>query len=139
LQLRGHIEVRVPGIAVKRAKLGDSTDLLYWLRCRLEAPPWERAPRLDAVFINSVPAIQASQQRDEVLGASSARPNQSFTLSARPVLPATTEDVVKTRDGGRVTIPSLRLEVDEGSGPQPWQEVPDFYASGPDDPHFILN
>lgn len=139
LTLDGHIELRGPGIAARRAKLGDSADLLYWLRCRVEAPTWERSPRLDAVLINCVPAIQASQQRDEVLGTSTARPNQSFALSVRPVLPAITEDVVVTSDGRRVTIPSLRLEVDEGSGPQPWQEVPDLYASGPDDPHFVLN
>lgn len=135
----GHIDIRGPGIAARRGKLGDSTELLFWLRCRLEAPTWERAPRLDAVLINSVPAIQASQQRDEVLGASNARPNQIFALAARPVLPAITEEIVTTADGRRVTIPSLRLEIDEGSGAQPWQEVSDFYASGPDDPHFVLN
>lgn len=135
----GHIELRGPGTAVRRAKLGDSAESLYWLRCRVESSSWERVPRLDAVLINAVPALQASALRDEVLGASDASPNQSFALAHRPILPAVAEEIVTTADGRRVTVRSLRLEVDEGAGPLPWQEVPDFFASGPDDPHFTLN
>ena len=31
------------------------------------------------------------------------------------------------------------LEVDEGAGPLPWREVPDFYTSSADDRHYTLN
>lgn len=135
----GLIELRGPGVSARKAKLGDVAEPLYWLRCRLEAPTWERAPRLDAVLINAVPARQATAQRDEVLGASDARPHQSFALARRPVLPAIAEETVPGADGEPVTIQSLRLEVDEGAGPLPWQEVPDFFASRPADAHYTLN
>lgn len=135
----GHIELRGPGGAALRARLGDCADSLYWLRCRIDSSAWERAPRLDALLINAVPALQASEQRDEVIGASDASPGQAFALARRPILPAITEEVVAAAEGRKVTILSLRLEVDEGAGPQPWQEMPDFFASGPDDPHFTLN
>jgi predicted phage baseplate assembly protein len=40
-----------------------------------------------------------------------------------------------------VTVTSLWLEVDEsGKGDfRPWQEVPDFFGSEPDDPHYVLD
>lgn len=135
----GHVVLRGPGASVRKAKLGDAAGQYYWLRCRVEAPGWDRSPRLDAVLVNCVPAIQAAQQSAEVLGLSDARPNQSFALGARPVLAIESPETIVTGDGRSVTITSLRLEIDEGDGPQAWQEVPDFYASGPDDPHFTLN
>lgn len=135
----GHVVLRGPGGSARKAKLGDVAAQLYWLRCRVETPQWDRSPSLDAVLINCVPATQASLQTGEVLGLSTGRPNQSFALSARPVLANATPDIATGEDGGRIEITSLRLEVDEGQGPQVWQEVPDFYASGPTDPHFTLN
>ncbi|WP_157217414.1 putative baseplate assembly protein [Flavisphingomonas formosensis] len=135
----GHIVLRGPGAAARKAKIGDVADQLFWLRCRVEAPGWDRAPRLDAVLINCVPAMQASLMQDEVLGLSNARPGQSFALAARPVLMLDAPEQVVGADGAGMTVTSLRLEVDEGAGPAVWQEVPDFYGSGPDDPHFTLN
>ncbi|HEX8224030.1 MAG TPA: putative baseplate assembly protein [Allosphingosinicella sp.] len=135
----GHLVLRGPGGAARLAVRGDVATPLYWLRCRVEAPGWERAPRLDSVLINTVEAIQASARRDEVVGRSDASPGQQFALATRPVLPATGAEKVATADGRSVDILSLRLEVDEGSGFTAWQEVADFHASGPDDPHFTLN
>lgn len=135
----GHIVLRGPGSAARLATRGDVTKPLYWLRCRVEEPGWERAPRLDAVLINAVEAIQASSQRDEVVGRSDASPGQAFALANRPVLPAVVEERVIADDDRSVDILSLRLEVDEGSGFTPWQEVADFHASGADDPHYTLN
>jgi predicted phage baseplate assembly protein len=135
----GHITLRGPGAACRLAKLGDVTAPLYWLRCRLEAPNYERAPRLDAVIINTVPAMQAATNRDEIVGASNGRPDQSFGLAGRPVLPAVEEEWVDGAYGRRVQITSLTLEIDEGQGFAAWQEVDDFYASGPSDPHYVLN
>lgn len=135
----GHIMLRGPGASARQAKLGDVTTPLYWLRCRLEAPNYERAPRLDAVLINTVPAIQAATNRDEIVGASNGRPDQTFALPSRPVLSAIDEQMVDGGYGRRIRIKSLRLEVDEGQGFAAWQEVDDFYSSGPEDPHYVLN
>ncbi|SIT58623.1 conserved hypothetical protein [Mesorhizobium prunaredense] len=135
----GHITLRGPGASARLAKLGDVVTPLYWLRCRLEVPNYERSPRLDAILINTVPAMQAATSRDEIVGASDGRPDQTFALQDRPVLPAVEEEWVDGAYGRRVLIKSLRLEIDEGQGFATWQEVDDFYGSGPDDPHYVLN
>ncbi len=65
---------------------------------------------------------QAETVRDEVLGGSNGRRDQVFRLASAPVL----------RD-------TLRLEIDEGSGPEIWTRVDDFFGSGPADLHYMLN
>jgi predicted phage baseplate assembly protein len=46
---------------------------------------------------------------------------------------------VRRGDGRWVTVESLRLEIDEGSGFEVWQEVDDLGGSGPGDPHYLLD
>ena len=135
----GHVVLRGPGSAARKAKLGDAAGQYYWLRCRAEGPDWDRAPRLDAVLVNCVPAIQAALHQDEILGLSDARPDQGFALGTRPVLALDAAETVTNADGSRAIVTSMRLEIDEGSGAQVWQEMPDFYASAPDDQHFTVN
>ena len=135
----GHIFIRGPGPLARLAKLGDEKAQLFWIRCRLERPTYERAPRLDTISINTVPAIQASTFRDEVVGTSNGRPDQKMALANRPILPSIDKTVFGGAYGRQVTIRSVRLEIDEGQGPLVWQEVDDFYASTPEDPHFVLN
>src|SRR5258708_33335053 len=107
---------------MKKDKSGEAPGELFWLRVRVEAAGYERPPLLDAVRTNTIGATQAQTQRDEVLGGSSGRPDQIFPLAFTPVLNGT-----------------LRLEVDEGQGFQPWTQVADFFASTADDSHFVLN
>ncbi len=95
---------------------------LYWLRAELVDSQYERPPVLQAVRPNTVALTQMETVRDEVLGGSTGRPEQAFRVSSTPVLRGT-----------------LELEVDQGSGPEVWQEVQDFLASGPRDPHYVLN
>ncbi|MDJ0628977.1 MAG: putative baseplate assembly protein [Rhodobacter sp.] len=135
----GHIVLRGPGGAAKRATSGDVAEALYWLRCRIVSASWERAPVLDAVLVNCVRAHQNITLRGEVLGRSLGVPNQTFTLARTPVLPREVPETVVAADGRVVTLRSVRLEVDEGAGPVPWQEVDDFHVSGPEDRHFTLN
>jgi predicted phage baseplate assembly protein len=118
----GHIYFPGPGSALPKAKVGDVKDPLYWIRARLVRNGYDATPRIASVLTNTVRATQAETVRDEILGGSDGRPGQSFTLENAPVL-----------DG------SQRLEVDEGLGFQVWQEVEDFFASGPDNPHYTLD
>lgn len=106
----------------QRAVLGQVSTPCYWLRARLAAGAYQQPPLLLAIRTNTVPAIAAQSVAAEVLGRSNGQPDQVFTLAQHPVLAG-----------------SLLLTVDEGEGPQPWQEVPDFLGSGPDDPHYVLN
>lgn len=137
----GHIVFRGPGTAAKKTKIGQVTQDLYWFRARLEQSRYEAAPRLDRILTNTTPALQAITQRDEVLGGSNGRPGQTFRLAHAPVVLRDRPEIVPGADGRRITLTSLRLEVAETTtaGFLPWQEVDDFLASKPDDPHYTLN
>ena len=139
LTRNGHVYVRGPGAAAKRAQLGQVERPLYWIRVRLVAGEYELPPRLASVLTNTVRATQATTLRHEVLGGSDGRPNQTVRLSATPVLVRERADTVRDASGRSFQITSLRLEIDEGQGFFPWREVEDFYASGPDDADFMLN
>ncbi|HSF43584.1 MAG TPA: putative baseplate assembly protein [Thermoanaerobaculia bacterium] len=139
----GHVYLRGPGTRVKKDRLGGVVDReLYWLRCRLVKSGYDRAPRLVAVLTNTVRATQALTVRDEVLGAGDGRPGQRFTLANAPVVARDRELETPGAGGRPATLKSLRLEVNESGSEERfevWQEVDDFLASGPDDPHYTLN
>ena len=65
---------------------------------------------------------QMETVRDEVLGGSNGRRDQTFRLCQTPVLAG-----------------SLTLTVDQGDGAEGWTEVSDFYASTPTSLHYVLN
>jgi predicted phage baseplate assembly protein len=99
-----------------------TTASLSWLRARVFRSQYARSPVLLAVRTNTVAATQAETIRDEVLGGSNGMRDQVFQVANAPVL----------RD-------SLRLEVDEGEDFVAWARVDDFFASGPDDQHYVLD
>ncbi len=121
-------EAPAPGahVAVRYGLLqSESDEPLFWLRYRIEqelGAGYEIPPRVEEVLANTIPASQVQTIQDELLGASTGLPDQSFQLAKTPVLPGT-----------------LVLEVDEGQGPRRWQEVPDFAGSSPEDQHFTLD
>jgi len=97
----------------------------FWLRARLASGTYEqgRVPLLSGIRTNTVAATQAQTHRQEILGRSTGQPNQVFRLSFSPVLAGT-----------------LQLHVDEGiSGASQWTEVADFFGSGPNDAHYVLD
>ncbi|HUX09978.1 MAG TPA: putative baseplate assembly protein [Terriglobia bacterium] len=135
----GHIYFPGPGASIKKDQIGNVSDSLYWIRARLVQSSYEMAPAIDTILTNTVSATQAVTIRDEVLGGSDGRPNQSFTLANTPVVVLSAPFKVTGAGGLPMTLTSLRLEVDEGQGFEVWQQVDDFYASGPDDPHYTLD
>jgi uncharacterized phage protein gp47/JayE len=68
----------------------------------------------------TVPASNASQIDEEVLGSSDGARDQRFYLANVPVL-------------------DLTLMADEGPGFETWAEVDDLTSSGPTDRHYVLN
>lgn len=136
----GHIFVRGPGARAKKAKIGEAPDPLYWLRCRVERSDYEIAPRLDSILTNTVAATQAATVKNEVLGGSDGRPNQSFRLPNSPIIRPLQSSPAPGPDGAQVQVWGLRLEIAETADEfVAWQEVEDFAASERRDPHFTLN
>jgi predicted phage baseplate assembly protein len=118
----GHVFLKTPNKSLQPVVIAPETSALYWIRARVERSQYERPPKLLAIRTNTVAVRQAETVRDEVLGGSNGRRDQVFRLASAPVL----------RD-------TLRLEIDEGSGPEIWTRVDDFFGSGPADLHYMLN
>ncbi len=97
----------------------------YWLRCRIDRGnfPAGTVPEIDFVRPNTVSATALSTVRNEVLGQSEGHPDQTFAFRKQPVAK---DSLV------------IRTEV-EDRAPEYWEQVEDFLASGPDDPHYVLN
>jgi predicted phage baseplate assembly protein len=135
----GHILFPGPGSFIQATPLGKVTASLYWIRARIDSESYEMPPQVSAILTNTIGATQALTIQDEVLGGSDGTPNQTFQVLNTPVVVLDAPVKVKNSDGTTATVRSLRLEVDEGSGFIVWQEVDDFFASGPDSPHFVLD
>jgi predicted phage baseplate assembly protein len=118
----GHVYLKTPNKSMQPVVIPPETKAFYWIRARVERSQYERPPKLLAIRTNTVSARQAETVRDEVLGGSNGRRDQVFRLASAPVLRGT-----------------LRLEIDEGSGPEIWTRVDDFFGSGPVDLHYMLN
>jgi hypothetical protein len=137
----GRVEFSGPGRNLARVSVGLAAAELYWIRARLEQGRYETPPRLATVLTSTVAATQAQTVRDEVLGGSDATVAQRFRLASVPVVALDPPERVSPAPGASATVEvrSVRLEVDEGSGFEVWQEREDFFNSGPDDRHFSVN
>ena len=137
----GHLLLRGPGAKAKKDKLGDVTDKLYWIRCRLVHGTYELAPKIGQILTNTIGATQAVTVRDEVLGGSDGQPNKTFTLAHTPVIVRDPPDKVASPSGpSSITLRTVQLEVAEVKDDYiVWQEVDDFLNSSADDAHYVLN
>jgi len=163
LTASGHVYLLGPK-DIKPDKLGrfvqPADKEMYWIRCHLLQSQYELAPELDAVLINTVRATAVTTVKDEVVGSSDGQPDQTFTLLNSPVQakPPFPVDARLQQQRKRTRPPNeaeqeeldkaLRerelskgfwLELDEGLGFKPWDEVEDFFNSGADDRHYTLN
>jgi predicted phage baseplate assembly protein len=123
----GYLRIQGPSQIepTKEGKLTAEDDKRYWIRCRLESGsyPTNQVPEIDFIRPNVVPARNLSTIRQEVIDQSEGHPNQTFQLRRTPVVPD-----------------SLDLRITDAAGEsERWEQVDDFLASGPDDPHYTLN
>jgi predicted phage baseplate assembly protein len=119
----GHVHLKKPAKGfMPQDQIGAERNKLFWIRAHVELSQYERPPKLLAIRTNTISARQVETITDEVLGGSNGSRNQVFQLANAPVV----------RD-------TLRLEVDQGAGFEPWTCVDDFFGSGPNELHYILN
>lgn len=119
----GHVVLRMPpASSIAPLAVGIVTTALRYVRARLTAPTYERAPDVITIRTNTVPATQAVTVRLEIVGGSTGQKEATYTLEHAPILPGT-----------------LHLTIDEGDGKNDWEEVEDFFASQKRDRHFVLD
>jgi len=134
----GHVLFPGPGTAAVVGQVGNVPDNLFWIRARVDSASYEMPPQISAIRTNTISATQAITFTDEVLGTSNGLPNQSFQVANTPVMVLDTP-VQASSSGVKVSITSVRLEIDEGNGFLVWQEVEDFFSSGPNDRVFTID
>jgi len=118
----GEIIVKTPANMLAKTTVPPETASLYWIRARVATSQYEQPPQISAIRTNTMRLTQMETVRSEVLGGSTGRRDQVFRLTNVPVLSG-----------------SLTLQIDQGSGPETWAEVSDFFGSGPNDSVYVLN
>jgi len=94
-----------------------------------QTPP----PQLLGVALNSVSVVQAETVVGEVLGSSTGQMRQRYVAAKTPILP---DPVVAVLEVPPANAAQLR---DADANWVVWQEVPDFFGSGPGDRHYVLD
>jgi len=124
----------------------------YWIRVRWEKGQYDLDPRLVRLLLNTTIAAQTVTLRNEVLGSSDGSKSLRFRSTRAPILPGQRLDVREPE------LPAAAerttLENEEGADAITtvldargrtkeilvrWHEVPDFYASGPRDRHYVID
>jgi hypothetical protein len=153
----GHVYFRGPE-DITADLIGAVAEARYWIRCRVSKSYYDIAPELEAVSTNTVRARAVSTITDEVVGSSNGTANQIFTLQHVPVwagdlrpveerladkpsryLNESEQAAADEKLQEQEFLKGFLLEVDEGDGLSPWEEVEDFYNSGSDDRHYVLD
>ena len=110
-----------------------------WLRARVlspqpEQPQYSATPTITSVAAftigGTVEAVNARPVVGEVIGTSSGVPGESYAIAHAPVVQDDRPPVLEV---------ALADDNANGTGWQSWVRVDDFAASGPEDPHFVLD
>ena len=122
-----------------------------WLRARWVSGSYQVPPRLRRVLTNTVWAAQASTVSNEVLGSSDGSPNQVFRTQGSPVMPnpeievreatlsAEDEAAIIALEGADAMTPIVTAGGQSQGVWARWHEMPDFYASKPNDRHYVFD
>lgn len=147
----GVLEFLAPPDFAPRSEFGQT---LYWLRAVLKGGRYSDFgdAQISLLLFNTVMARHATRIEQEILGSSAGSKNQTFRTSLAPVLegqrlevrelemPSPMERDAMEKDVGEDSILTVN---DEAGRPLEiwvrWKQVPDFYASGPRDRHYVLD
>ena len=108
-------------------------------------------PRVRSVLTNTIWASQTVTLENEVLGSSNSELNQLFSTTHSPIL---LNQQLEVQEGRMPSVAESSVERQFGSGAispvvdevgrveavwVQWQEMPDFYSSGPNDRHYVVD
>src|SRR5437588_7949297 len=125
---------------------------LYWLRAVRQSGNYLSEPQIAALLLNTVMARHATRIENEVLGSSDGSKNQTFRTALVPVLEGQRLEVREREMPSRMGQDEIKqaageesLTIVEDDAGRPleiwvcWQQVADFYGSGPRDRHYVLD
>ena len=82
------------------------------------------------IHLNTTRAIQAISVRNEVLGSSDGSERQAFNTARHPILAGPNKPRLEVRDPASAPAEEHWIS---------WEEKPDFFTSGPQDRHYVIN
>lgn len=82
------------------------------------------------IHLNTTRAIQAISVRNEVLGSSNGSERQAFNTARHPILAGPNKPRLEVRDPASAPAEEHWIS---------WEEKPDFFTSGPQDRHYVIN
>jgi hypothetical protein len=155
----GMVDILTPADSAALAKF----DLkeTYWIRATLiqtknDGNPLRSDPlttaRLQAVFLNTVPAVQAVTISNEIVGSGNSLPRQTLRLTQSPILanpkvfvlepelPSAVErDQLEREEGADAIQPRVNPTTNQTEIWIRWHEVLDFNGSHPHSRHYTLD
>lgn len=136
----GYVQITTAALRPKATKECNLPDDYYWLRCTLQQGnyPSGQVPEIDFIRANVVEASSLTTERDEFVGVSEGRPDQTFTLARRPIQPETLAlEIRRPRPDATDDAEALTNAPDRQD--KPWERVDDFLASQRGDNHYTLD
>jgi predicted phage baseplate assembly protein len=113
---------------------------------------YARSPKIEDLLLNSVPAVNAVEVKNETLGHSDGTPDQRHAFARFPVLPGERvlvreHELPSKRDLKRIIREegddAIQVETDDAGNPSEvwvrWHKVESFYASEPSDRHYMID
>lgn len=121
----------------------------YWLRVRWADGDFVVPPKLRQIWPNTLWASALVTLKDEVLGSGTGDPYQRVVANRAPVLRgqrlliqeqlSPVEKAQLVAEGQYAILPATAIAKEAPADWIEWQEVIDFYGSGPHDRHYQLN
>ncbi len=102
----GEIVLRTPD-NLAATTIAPEASPLFWLRAEVLTSQYERPPVVSAMRTNTMTLTQMETVRDEVLGGSTGRPNQTFRLDQHAGAAPTASSSRSTRDRGPRSGPGV--------------------------------
>ncbi len=150
LTKRELIQFLAPADVVKRSCFGFELEH-YWIRVVIEKGNYDDFPIIKAIYTNTVWAHNMVTVKDEILGFSNGKPDQTFSFSQSPILrgqKVLVRELSLSEEGKRTIISeegddAIEEITDEagditGSWVR-WHEVKNFYFSKPNSRHYIID
>ncbi len=109
---------------------------LHWLRVIWAEGGFQVLPHLHCLRTNTTWASQAITLQQEILGSSNGNPEQFFQTTKAPVLEGQQLEVQERETTVTATTETSRQTPFIWIA---WQPKPDFYGSGPQDRHYVLD
>ncbi|MCL1864388.1 MAG: putative baseplate assembly protein [Spirochaetes bacterium] len=144
----GFVNFNCPGDLENKIEFGHG---LYWIRIIHEYGSFEISPRILAIHLNSIYALNRQTYLDEILGSSTGALSQEFSLLHGPLLPdieiSVKENDIPTAEEREILIAEegedvIQIKKGADGSEEIWiryHQMPNFYSSTSKSRHYMVD